>query len=41
MAKSKTSKDIDKFLVEGPGGATHQTASSREQSLMTNQGVCR
>ena len=39
MAKSKNAKEVDKFLVEGPGGATHQAASSREQSLTTNQGV--
>jgi hypothetical protein len=38
MAKSKIIK-VDKFLAEGPGGATHQSASSREQSLTTNQGV--
>ncbi len=31
--------DIDKLLVQGPGGATHQTARSAEQSLTTNQGT--
>jgi catalase len=39
MARSKNAKEGDKFLVEGPGGATHQAAYSREQSLTTNQGV--
>ena len=39
MAKSKTAKDADKFLVTGAGGATHQPSSSPEQSLTTNQGV--
>jgi catalase len=39
MAKSKTVKEADKFLVAGAGGATHQTTSSPEQSLTTNQVV--
>jgi catalase len=39
MAKSKTVKDTDKFLVAGAGGATHQATPSPEQALTTNQGV--
>src|SRR6202051_2883611 len=39
MTKSKNSKDLDKFLAAGPGGATHQEAGSPDRSLTTNQGV--
>src|SRR3984885_95844 len=39
MTKFKDSKDIEKFLAGGPGGANHQTAANADQSLTTNQGV--
>jgi catalase len=32
-------KDPEKYLVAGPGGATHQTAEGAQASLSTNQGV--
>jgi catalase len=32
-------KDPEQYLVTGPGGATHQTASEGQASLTTNQGV--
>ena len=32
-------KDPEKYLVAGPGGATHQTAEAVQASLTTNQGV--
>jgi catalase len=32
-------KNPEKYLVAGPGGATHQTADTAEGSLTTNQGV--
>jgi hypothetical protein len=31
--------DPEKYLVAGPGGATHQTAEAAQASLTTNQGV--
>ena len=31
--------DPEKYLVAGPGGATHQTAEGAQASLTTNQGV--
>ena len=45
MAKTKKAKesrrlgDPRKYLVAGPGGATHQTAEVAQGSLTTNQGV--
>ena len=39
MPKSKNDKSSDKLLIAGPGGATHQAASSAQGSLTTNQGV--
>ena len=32
-------KDPERYLVAGPGGATHQTAEGVQASLTTNQGV--
>jgi hypothetical protein len=32
-------KDPEKYLVAGPGGATHQIADAAQGSLTTNQGV--
>lgn len=32
-------RDPEKYLVAGPGGATHQTADAAQGSLTTNQGV--
>jgi hypothetical protein len=45
MAKTKKAKesrrlgDPRKYLVAGPGGATHQTAEVAQGSLTTNQGA--
>ena len=45
MAKTKKAKDFrkledpEKYLVAGPGGATHQTAETAHGFLTTNQGV--
>jgi catalase len=45
MAKTPKTKgfeklsDPEKYLVAGPGGATHQTADAAPGSLTTNQGV--
>jgi hypothetical protein len=45
MAKKSKARDLEslkapeKYLVAGPGGATHQTAQGVEGSLTTNQGV--
>src|ERR1700735_2462922 len=45
MAKTSKTKgfeklsDPEKYLVAGPGGATHQTADAAQGSLTTNQGV--
>jgi catalase len=45
MAKRNKTKgleklaDPEKYLVAGPGGATHQTADAAQASLTTNQGV--
>ncbi len=32
-------KDPEKYLIAGPGGATHQTADATQGPLTTNQGV--
>src|SRR5271166_4888143 len=45
MAKTKKGKDFrkledpEKYLVAGPGGATHQITDASTQSFATNQGV--
>jgi hypothetical protein len=45
MAKASKTKsfekleDPEKYLLEGPGGATHQTAEAAQGSLGTDQGV--
>jgi hypothetical protein len=45
MVKTTTAKgfrkleDPEKYLVAGPGGATHQIADAPNRALTTNQGV--